>query len=92
MEGQVIFYYSHKRNSKVMPLASAKAVKITEDRLIDPALLFQRFLVVSQTGELSLDEVMKYVDRRKTTTLNEKYCQYYRGNEIRGKEGGFPFQ
>ena len=60
MEGQVTFSYSHKRNSKGKTLASAKAVEVAEDRSIDPGFLFQRFLVVSQTGELSLDEVMKY--------------------------------
>ena len=60
MEGQVITSYSHRRNSKAKTLASAKAVKVAEDRSIDPALLFQRFLVVSQTGELNLEEVMKY--------------------------------
>ena len=41
-------------------LASARAVKVAEDRTIDPALLFQRFLVVSQSGELKLEDVMKY--------------------------------
>lgn len=60
MGDQLIFSYSHKRNSKVKTLASAKAVKVAEDRTIDPALLFQRFLVVSQSGELCLDDVMKY--------------------------------
>ena len=52
MESQFIFSYSHKRNAKVKTLASARAVKVAEDRTIDPALLFQRFLVVSQSGEL----------------------------------------
>lgn len=60
MENQSIFTYSHKRNMKVKTLASAKAVKVTEERTIDPALLFQRFLVVSQTGDLSVGEVMQY--------------------------------
>ena len=41
-------------------LASVNAVKVAEDRTIDPALLFQRFLVVAQNGELNLHEVMKY--------------------------------
>lgn len=45
MEGQAIFSYSHKRNSEAKTLASAKAVKVAEDRSIDPVLLFQRFLV-----------------------------------------------
>ena len=48
MEGQSIFSYSHKRNTRVKTLATAGAIKITEDRTIDPALLFQRFLVVTQ--------------------------------------------
>ena len=45
---------------KVKTLASAEAVKVTEERTIDPALLFQRFLVVSQIGDLSVGEVMQY--------------------------------
>ena len=36
-------------------LAAASAVKVA-----DPALLFQRFLVVSLSGELCLHDVMKY--------------------------------
>ena len=60
MEGQSIFSYSHKRNTRVKTLATARAIKITEDRTIDPALLFQRFLVVSQSGHLNLSEVTEY--------------------------------
>lgn len=43
MEGQSIFSYSHKRNTRVKTLATARAIKVTEDRAIDPALLFQRY-------------------------------------------------
>ncbi|CAJ1064633.1 hypothetical protein SNEBB_002215, partial [Xyrichtys novacula] len=60
MDGQSVFSYSHKRSLKVKTLASSKNVKVSEDRSIDPALLFQRFLVVSQTGDLRLDKVMSY--------------------------------
>ena len=60
MDGQSVFSYSHKRSLKVKTLASSKNVKVSEDRSIDPALLFQRFLVVSQTGDLRLDDVMSY--------------------------------
>ena len=60
MDGHSVFTYSHKRSLKVKTLASSKKVKVSEDRTIDPALLFQRFLVVSQTGELRLDDVMSY--------------------------------
>ena len=35
-------------------------MKIAPDRTIDPALLFQRFLVVSRSGDLSLEEVLRY--------------------------------
>ena len=35
-------------------------MKISPDRTIDPALLFQRFLVVSRSVDLSLEEVLMY--------------------------------
>ena len=61
MEGQAIFSYTYKRKAKVKTLAASRTIKITEDQTIDPALLFQRFLVVScQSGELGLDEVLHY--------------------------------
>ena len=60
MDGQSVFSYSHKRSLKAKTLASSKNVKVSADRSIDPALLFQRFLVVSQTGDLRLDDVMSY--------------------------------
>ncbi len=60
MVGQSIFSYSYKRSSKAKTLATATAVKIGDEQTIDPALLFQRFLVVSRTGDLSLDDVMSY--------------------------------
>ena len=57
MEGQPVFEYSYRRKNKVKTLASARSIKVTVDRVIDPALLFQRFLVVSQSGDLCLEEV-----------------------------------
>ena len=36
------------------------SIKVAPDRTIDSALLFQHFLIVSQTGEPSLEEVMCY--------------------------------
>ena len=70
-ESQLVCSYSHKRNTKVKILASAKTVKVTEDRTIDLALLFQRFMVVSQSGELTLDEMMKYELSSYTPSLFE---------------------
>ena len=60
MEGQAIFSYTYKRKVKVKTLAASHTIKITEDQTIDPALLFQRFHVVSQSGKLGLDEVLHY--------------------------------
>jgi len=60
MDGQSVFSYSHKRSLKAKTLASSKNVIVSADCSIDPALLFQRFLVVSQTGDLRLDDVMSY--------------------------------
>ena len=48
MEGQPVFEYSYRRKNKVKTLASARSIEVTVGRVIDPALLFQRFLVVSQ--------------------------------------------
>jgi len=45
MKGQSVFEYSYKRKNKVKTLASARSIKVSEDRTIDPALLFQRFLL-----------------------------------------------
>lgn len=60
MEGQSVFAYSYKRNNKVTTFPSARGIQVAEVRTIDPALLFQRFLVVSQSGDLCLEDVMKY--------------------------------
>ncbi|CAB3994258.1 Hypothetical predicted protein [Paramuricea clavata] len=60
MKEQPVFSFACKRELKSRTLASARAVKVAEDRTVDPALLFQRFLVVSQTGDLSLEEVLSY--------------------------------
>ena len=60
MDGQSVFSYSHKRSLNAKTLASSKNVKVSADRSIDPVILFQRFLVVSQTGNLWLEDVMSY--------------------------------
>ena len=60
MDGQSVFSYSHKRSLNAKTLTSSKTGKVSADRNIDPALLFQRFLVVSQTGIPRLDDIMSY--------------------------------
>ena len=52
MEGQAVFSYSHKGTNAVKTLASTRAVTVDKERGINLALLFQRFLVVSQSGDL----------------------------------------
>ena len=60
MIGQSAFTFSFKRKDKAKTLGDMATIKITSERTIDPALLFQRLLVVSQTGDTSLEEVMGY--------------------------------
>ena len=47
-----VFTYKCKRKDRAKTLGNISAVKIAPDRTIDPALLFQRFLVVSRSGDL----------------------------------------
>jgi len=60
MIGNSAFTYKFKRNDRAKTIGNISAVKIAPDRTIDPVLLFQRFLVVSRSGDLSLDEVLSY--------------------------------
>ena len=50
--GQSAFMFLYKQKNN--------AIRVSPDQVIDPVLLFQRFLVVSKTGELSLEDVMGY--------------------------------
>ena len=54
------FIYKFKRKDRAKALGNISAVKIAPGRTIDPPLLFQRFLVVSRSGDLSLEEVLTY--------------------------------
>ena len=60
MIGQPTFIYPCKRKDKAITMGEASAVRVTADRTIDPALLFQRLLVVSRGGDLSLKDVLDY--------------------------------
>ena len=59
MKGQPAFTFSFSRKVNAVTIGQQSTIKIAADRTIDSALLFQRFMVVSQTGELSLEEVMR---------------------------------
>ena len=60
MIGKFAFTHKFKRKEKAKTLGDTSAVKIAPDRTIDPALLFQRFLVVSRSENLSLEKVLSY--------------------------------
>jgi len=49
MIGKSAFTYKFKRNDQAKIIVNISVVKIAPDRTIDPALLFQRFLVVSRS-------------------------------------------
>ncbi|XP_068214528.1 uncharacterized protein [Palaemon carinicauda] len=53
------FTYKFKQKDRAQTLGNISAVKIAPDHTIDPALLFQRLLVVSRS-DLSLEEVLTY--------------------------------
>ena len=57
---QPLFTYSFKRKDKAITLGNVSAIKVAPDQSIDPALLFQRFLVVARTGETSLEDILGY--------------------------------
>ena len=58
MIGKSAFTYKFKRKDRAKTLGNMSTVNIAPDRTIDPALLFQRFLVVSRSRDLSLGEVL----------------------------------
>ncbi|KAK6167144.1 hypothetical protein SNE40_021241 [Patella caerulea] len=60
MVGQKVFSYSFKRKDRAVTMASTTSVKVDEDRSIKSIALFQRLLVVSWTGEVSLSGAMEY--------------------------------
>ena len=60
MVGMPAFTISFSRKDKAITLGETSRVKVDPGRSIDPALLFQRLIVISKTEELSLEDVMGY--------------------------------
>ena len=58
MAGKSVFDFSFSRKDKVTTMSFMKAVKIDDDRSIDPAVLFQRMIIITNTGEISLEEMV----------------------------------
>ena len=59
---RAIFTHFFKRKDIAVTMATASKVKVGDDRVIDPALLFQRFLIVSETTDCveKIADVMEY--------------------------------
>ena len=60
MVGQPIFGISFKRKYRSKTLADDSTIKVAQDRVIDPALLFQRLLFISNSGNVSLEDALCY--------------------------------
>ena len=60
MIGKSVFAYKFTRKYRANANGNSLAVKIASDRAFYPALLFQRFLVVSKSGDASLSAVLSY--------------------------------
>ena len=60
MTGKPIFTYSFKRKDKVKTMSEGSAVKVNSHQEINSEVLFQRFLVISQAGDLELGNVLQY--------------------------------
>ena len=60
MIGKSVFSFSFKRKDKVITMGDESAIKVAPDQTIPTDLLLQRFLFVSQTEDITLDEVIEY--------------------------------
>ena len=78
MIGQPVFSVSFQRKDKAKSLVSKVSVKVAHDQTIDLSLLFQRFLVMPKTADMSLEDVLKYKLFQLHCSSQEKYF----GNRI----------
>ncbi|KAH3869030.1 hypothetical protein DPMN_032186 [Dreissena polymorpha] len=58
--GKSVFAYKFTRKYRAKAFGNSLAVKIASDRAFYPALPFQRFLVVSKSGDSSLAVVLSF--------------------------------
>ena len=66
-----------KREDSAKTMAHASAIQVGKDQSIDPNLLFQCLLVLSQTTELSLEGAMAYeTSPYPLYSVKEKLCVY----------------
>ena len=60
MVGKTTFDYSFAGSEKARTMTCASKVKTKDGTSIDPALLFQRFIYFTQTGDVSMIDVIGY--------------------------------
>ena len=60
MVGQNVFNFEFKRSERVKNMSSEITLDEKADVQIDPALLFQRLLVVAQSNPVDMQEIMTY--------------------------------
>ena len=60
MIGKPTFSMKFKGKARAKTMAHASAIQVGKDQSIDPHLLFQCLLVLSQTTKLSLEDAMAY--------------------------------
>ena len=60
MIGESVFKYSFKRKDKAKTFGDTSSVKINNEQVICSELQFQGFLVVSQSGDMALNDIMLY--------------------------------
>ena len=85
LNGKAAFTCSFKRSRNAKTLAFTSAVKVTREQTIDPALTFQRLLVVSQSVDIvvlvegkdgqSLHSLCSGVLTRKVSSQVQSICQ-----------------
>jgi hypothetical protein len=60
LEGNDILGVTMKRSNRAITMGDDSKIKITASQAIDPALLFQRLLVFSRAGDVSLEKAMEF--------------------------------
>ena len=71
MIGKHVFEITYKWEDQAKTLADEPTIIFAQGQTIDPALLFQSFLVLSKTRDLSLEDVISYELNPFTTALFE---------------------
>ncbi|KAH3787016.1 hypothetical protein DPMN_165135 [Dreissena polymorpha] len=83
--GRSVFAYILTRKYRAKALGNRLAVKIASDRAFYPAFLFQRFLVVSKSGDPSLEVVLSLELSSNPAAFFETKKILYRSGNLRAE-------